>query len=477
MFIRLVAHALVWFSVLFLLFGSFHARASNLVTYQTQSEAFQGCQAHQASVDGYQHLTSRILHAAGCLEVTSSKWYESQCTDTTIATGVVNDNPSRCSNKSNIGGVPSFHQWIEDHQCTAGETSEIITNVNEPANWCDDGCVYEATTGSCDETSGFCLFNSEKTGDTCPFTAADPPHPPEEEDVPENCVRNESTGAISCNCGTGQNEPAWCDNPPPDPNDPDPNVPPNCVLIGGTLTCSPPPNPTPDPPPIPDIDEDAPDPLPPSPNPAPTNPPGDNDPDTPDNPGDGDGDTDGDGDRDVDCNPLSNSDCGFAGSATGVPNCDAAPSCSGDPVACANLYQTWAAMCYDDGDVTNPGDCQLEFQCSGDVLLCESIRQQRTQFCLSFVGDGTLDTNVFDDDDFGQTVFDTAERVDIPTSLDYSGFAGSGSCPAPRQVNLGFISVNVPFDFMCDLALTARPFVLISAGIWALFIVVRAGRN
>lgn len=204
---------------------------------------------------------------------------------------------------------------------------------------------------------------------------------------------------------------------------------------------------------------------------GPTAGPGDGDVDNPNNPGSGDGDVDGDGNRDLDCNPQSNPDCGFTGAGTGSADCSVQPSCSGDPVQCAILYQEWASMCYDPGVYNNPSDCNVPLTCEGDVLKCEIIRQERQQYCDLFGTDSTFDSDPTNNADFDRDLKDEATEIDLPTAFDTSGL-GSGSCPADYSMATSLGTVVLSFATMCELAPFIRILVLISSTFMAAFIVI-----
>jgi hypothetical protein len=178
----------------------------------------------------------------------------------------------------------------------------------------------------------------------------------------------------------------------------------------------------------------------------------------------------------ADCDPSSNPDCAYAGSGTGSGSCDVQPVCTGDPVQCAILYQEWASMCYDGGEFTNPSDCQIALTCEGDVLLCEMIRQERQQYCDAYVGDGSTDLDPTNNVDFDRDLKDEAEIVELPDGFNSAGL-GAGSCPADIPLNLSFGSVNVSFATACSMAPIIRLFVILSATLGAVFIVIGGGRT
>jgi len=205
---------------------------------------------------------------------------------------------------------------------------------------------------------------------------------------------------------------------------------------------------------------------------------GDGDPDTPTT-GTGSGDVDGDGDRDIDCDPSSNPDCGYTGSGTGSGNCDVQPSCSGDPVQCAILYQEWASMCYDGATLNNPENCNAQLVCEGDKLKCEIIRQQRDQYCDLYYGDGSLDLDVFNDTDFTDDPIGDLRAETTPSSImDLVDITpASGTCPAGIDTSVYGVAIQFSLQPFCDLAPFIRALVLISAWLSAVMMVIGVERK
>jgi len=205
---------------------------------------------------------------------------------------------------------------------------------------------------------------------------------------------------------------------------------------------------------------------------------GDGDVDTPTT-GTGDGDVDGDGNRDIDCDPSSNPDCGYTGSGTGSGNCDVQPSCSGDPVQCAILYQEWASMCYDGATLDNPENCNASLVCEGDKLKCEIIRQQRQQYCDLYYGDGSQDMDVFNDTDFTDDPLGDLRAETTPTSImDLVDITpASGTCPAGIDTSVYGVAIQFSLQPFCDLAPFIRALVLISAWLSAVMMVIGLERK
>lgn len=167
---------------------------------------------------------------------------------------------------------------------------------------------------------------------------------------------------------------------------------------------------------------------------------------------------------DGDCNPLSNPDCGYTGSAGPSGSCDELPTCEGDPVQCAILRQSWATACVDNGEVSIPDDCDAPATCDGDIVNCSSLLLARSQFCAIFGDtDWLTSQNPTTDADFDRDLKDEAESIDLSSEIDMGGFAGAGACPADYVVAVMGSSVNVSFTPLCDLASILRPLVIISS--------------
>jgi hypothetical protein len=413
---------------------------ADTATYPTQFEAFVACNAPPlAPPAGRYSIKTEIIENLGAKQYSCDHHV-----------GYDGNPPTAyqiwpCQSWPVNSGAPDICVWTQDHQCTVGESYEVVANTPEPANWCDGGCIFEATTGSYDEASGLGIFVAENTGTVCPFE--DPGL--DEPDLPVNCVRNESTGAISCDCSVNPNA-AYCQVPPDNPDAP---VPPNCVRneTTGVVSCAPPNDPFPNDPSGPD------DPNPPPPFPDPGDDQGDNegdgdgDPNTPgdgdggdpdDSEGTGDGDTNDDGERDVDCNPLSNPDCPFRGSGSSSDSCDTAPTCTGDPVQCTIVKQIWQSNCL----MLQPGEIPSE------------LTNELTE-----VKDGQFLEGRNDETNFADGI-----------QFDDSGYLGSGSCPATESVNLGFLG-NFVVDYVpfCYAAETIGYLIMIMASFVSVRIFLR----
>ncbi len=144
---------------------------------------------------------------------------------------------------------------------------------------------------------------------------------------------------------------------------------------------------------------------------------------------DGDGFTDGDEEE------------GATGSASGGGTCDAAPVCEGDPIACAQLQQEWMARC---------PTAQTEAEAISGAGL--------EGFQGGFEGAGGT------------------EEVELPSSLDDSGWWSVSGCPAATSINIKGQSMN--FDLWqggCAMASNFAPLVMGIAYLLGAFMLI--GRN
>lgn len=406
-----------FFYVLFI--ENTHGHLSSAVS---QGEAYGNCMQH-------------IYGSLNCYPATNGDYYE-----------------CRSEPPGTICGYPHYtFSWTES--CASQPTGTGFFSSQEPSSWCDNGCLYEATTGTCNADGTQCMFNVSPSGDACSSGGNLPDQPP------ENCT-TDAFGFAICDCSVTPDDP-WCISPPGDP------PPEGCIMVGDVVTCTdttgdppsnddPPPGTSNDPGDLPPQDSGGDD---------PENPPGDGDPDTPDTPGSGDGDVDEDGERDIDCDPFSNPDCEFKGSAAGSGSCDVQPSCFRvDPGLCAILYQEWASMCYGERNtVDGAGDCSAAFTCQGDKILCEFVRQERDNHCATFGNDNGASYDPRGDSDFDRDLKTEANDTDVSNMIDTEGFAGVGSCPADQSVDIGIGVVNVPFTYFCSLADTLKPLLIMLA--------------
>jgi len=124
-------------------------------------------------------------------------------------------------------------------------------------------------------------------------------------------------------------------------------------------------------------------------------------------------------------------------SAGGGAGCDAAPTCSGDPIACAQLQQQWRIRC--PADITE-----------SDALAAAGVSNDE------IAGNGPNDAD-----------------VDVGT-LSSSGGISVGSCPAPLNVNImgQAISMDI-WQAGCQMALLFAPITMLLSYLGAAFMLIR----
>jgi len=362
-------------------------------------------------------------------------------------------------------GFPNVHAFTSD--CSS-DTYNDITYPDGASLICADNCGYTSGPGvtMCFPSSGTCIGPITGTGNPCTISNA--------ATTPSGCSIGEDN-SVTCDCAANPSAP-FC------PGGSDPNED-ECFYdpIGDQVACyseDDPTNPNNDPDNSGGEDDEF---------TGDNDGGGDGDPDTPgNNDGTGDGDIDDDGNRDVDCNPLSNPDCAFTGSASAVSHCGAAPVCSGDPVQCAILVQQYNTMCAvltaaekDNlgNSATASGDCDVEPVCvSKDPVQCGLIKQQWLSTCsMVDVGSELAPWQVGSPDyaDYNRDLADESSDVDVSGGMDQSGL-GTGSCPAPIAFSMMGHSMDVDMQPICDIAGIVRVFVILMTLMWAGSYIVRS---
>jgi hypothetical protein len=369
-------------------FTLFYWQSAFSASHATQGLAYQACMANAQTMD----YNSNWNGLYQCTNM--GTWYK--CTF---------GGASGTSYLCNITGT----SWPAGTECSNEPGGTGFFNTSEPPSWCQDGCEYEATTGTCNQEHTQCQFNVEPSGNTCTSGGPGP------DDPPQNCTLD-AFGYPICDCSVTPDDP-WCTSPPGDPN-----VPEGCTLVGDVVTCTDTTNP-PDNNTNPDNNQDS------------TGTDGntdgsnsnnttDGDPDTSDSPGSGDGDTDGDGNRDIDCDPSSNPDCGYTGSASWSSQCGSPPYCTGEPEQCATLMQVYNVMCANlqvGNQVTNAvKEVSAELKKTIDFTpptgIDEAVQEATDQ--ETAITDGTSSYWLLTDDEKGQFIADReSEMVGLLTGL------------------------------------------------------------
>ena len=206
----------------------------------------------------------------------------------------------------------------------------------------------------------------------------------------------------------------------------------------------------------------------------------DNDPDI-----DGDGtangaDTDTDGDGIDDTNDLTPDGDGDGSEVGGGGSCSVRPSCSGDAIQCAILYQTWASRCETDKDqaVGGEGNCDTDTPptCQGDAIQCAILTQTFKAGCSTST-----------DSEYTQAELDELTAGNDVSALDlgtsdltstlsgiYSQTGASASCPADDGITVAGTALSVSYQPFCDLAALIRPIVILLFSLIGFRTVMRA---
>ena len=180
-----------------------------------------------------------------------------------------------------------------------------------------------------------------------------------------------------------------------------------------------------------------------------------------------DPDIDGDGipnsqDPDVDGDGVPNEDeteSDNNGEVSGGGTCNSRPSCSGDPVACSVVLQTWSTRC--EAKEIGQGINRLE----AAVL----SMKQALEDGLSAEGFDANGEAITDGEPASETFDFSADIANI-----YNQGGAAGSCPADTIVNTSFGSIAIPWTVLCQFASTIRPLVIFLFGLAAFRMTMRA---
>ena len=207
------------------------------------------------------------------------------------------------------------------------------------------------------------------------------------------------------------------------------------------------------------------------------------DPPLPDDPTDEDvidQDTDGDGvpdrsDPDIDGDGIPNSqdpdidgdgvpnedetDSDNNGQVSGGLTCSSRPSCSGDPVNCSIVLQTWSTR------------CEAKEIGQGIDRLQAAVLGMKEALETGLSADG-FDPNAeaISDSEPSQDTFDFSSDI----SNIYNQGGATGSCPADTIVNTSFGQIAIPWTMLCEFASTIRPLVIFLFGLAAFRMTMRA---
>lgn len=323
-----------------------------------------------------------------------------------LRTNVVGGAISQLMCNSTNGGAPvggtRNHYWTSAANCAdLAPIGPLDASWGSGDEYCSASCQYAVQQWCGASGASLCMKYAVPTGEMCSGgNDAGTPEPP------EGC--SVSGGSITCDCAA--NPTAWfCANYP----DPDPNAPPptnncsgsNCLPTGGGSG-------------------------------------GGDGPGGGGDPGGGSG-WGGIPPGDGDCNPLSNPECSFTGSAGAGVDCDVAPSCDGDPVQCALLEQQWRDMCYPFVD-TDPEQALPAVEEQGEIgWLVEQ-----------------LPSDIQDASAMG--------------SLDDSGYLGGGSCPSWPSASVLGATFSIDSGPFCQVLVWIGYFVMVAAGMASVRIIMGA---
>jgi hypothetical protein len=86
------------------------------------------------------------------------------------------------------------------------------------------------------------------------------------------------------------------------------------------------------------------------------------------------------------CDPKTDPKQCQGGTASGGQGCDSAPTCSGDPIGCAILGQSWRQRCSPNGNKAKGGSCNTDgtiaaLDCSGDEIACRHTQAALEMKC------------------------------------------------------------------------------------------------
>lgn len=169
-------------------------------------------------------------------------------------------------------------------------------------------------------------------------------------------------------------------------------------------------------------------------------------------------------------------------SASGGGSCGSRPSCKGDAIACAILYQNWKTRCeveklnsQGEDSVSGGEGCDVTPTCEGDVIECAIFIQTWRGRC-----DGGIDE--FVESDISSQIsglgVDTLRAPDEDLTGTLTGIftvgASASTCPADLPLSLSSGTVSLSFGPVCDVAYLLRPLLIFIFSLIGFRIVMRA---
>lgn len=118
---------------------------------------------------------------------------------------------------------------------------------------------------------------------------------------------------------------------------------------------------------------------------------------------------------------------------------------------------------------TVSGDC-ASVSCEGDAITCAMLRQQKKEYCENTVDtpQSTLGQQILTGSDPAASTFpskSTAQIVQLPTTLNQTGFLGSGECFKDFVFKVSGLSFTLPISKICDYLIALRGLVMLLAGL------------
>jgi hypothetical protein len=122
------------------------------------------------------------------------------------------------------------------------------------------------------------------------------------------------------------------------------------------------------------------------------------------------------------------------------------------------------AACKNSAVVT---DCAA-LSCEGDAIQCAIFRQQQKEYCELTAQNAisTLGQNMMNGNDSMKDQFPTPANghvVNMPSTLNQSGFLGGGACFSDFHFTVSGQSFSIPFSLLCQYLIALRGLVMLLA--------------
>lgn len=182
-----------------------------------------------------------------------------------------------------------------------------------------------------------------------------------------------------------------------------------------------------------------------------------------DTPGEEDGDDEGDN------------------AASGGGDCNAPPSCVGDGIQCAQLFQQWKIVCKGATVTGSPEVCSASYTCNGDSAQCAQIALLRKSACATEASTGANgDANNNGQPDWTEGAEPGRDEAgaddDVtdlglmlsPSMLDTENIFGGGTCQNFSVTIYGQTISTSQIPQWCQIVAIMRAVVLLMGAFWAL---------